>query len=439
MGNIQGGVGEIIRVNEPKQQKGGRKMKKHFFRTGSVVVACVFLTILLCGMAPQPAMAKDKIVFGVVEPLSGVMKDVGDRYLNAVQFSAKKINEKGGLLGKEVVVIGEDGALKPDIATRKATKLILEDNADVIMTGTGSHISLAMMKVAKKHNKIFLTYGTEAASITGSEFNENMFRCCLNTDQHSFAVMAYFAKYTKFKKFYILCQDYAFGREAADGFKKKLKTIPGAELLGEDYHPIGLKDFAPYISKVMASGAEVVLTGNYGQDLDNLLKTGAALGWKVITGNYFLDDDIRMQAVKEAAIGHVTADAYMLTIDTPANKAFIAEWHKEHKDRIGFQYPVLSMARCYWAVQWLGDVIKRAGSTDAAKIIKAWEGAEYEVPWGKVTMRACDHQMITPGVAGVIQAKSEFFPGLPYVGKPFIIPAEDITVPPAESGNPRCK
>ena len=255
-------------------------MKKHLFRTSSIVAACVLLTMVLCGMAPQPAMAKGKIVFGVIEPLSGVMKDVGDRYLNAVQFSAKKLNEKGGLLGKEVVVIGEDGALKPDISTRKATKLILEDKADVIMTGTGSHISLAMMKVAKKYNKVFLTYGTEAASITGSEFNENTFSC-FNTDQHSAAIMAYIAKYTKFKKFYILCQDYAFGREAAEGFKKKLKTIPGAELLGEDYHPIGLKDFAPYISKVMASGAEVVLTGNYGPDLDNLLKTGAALGWKV--------------------------------------------------------------------------------------------------------------------------------------------------------------
>jgi branched-chain amino acid transport system substrate-binding protein len=415
-------------------------MKRHFFRTGSIVAACVFLTTVLCTMVPHQAMAKGKIVLGVVEPLSGVMKDVGDRYLNAVQFSAKKLNEHGGLLGKEVVVIGEDGGLKPDISTRKATKLILEDKADFIMTGTGSHISLAMMKVAKRYNKVFLTYGTEAASITGSEFNENMFRGCLNTDQHSAAVMAYFAKHTKFKKFYILCQDYAFGREAAAGFKKKMNTIPGAELLGEDYHPIGLKDFAPYISKVMASGAEVVLTGNYGPDLDNLIKTGAALGWKCITGNYFLNDPIRMEAVKDAAIGSVTADSYMITIDTPANKAFVEEWHKVYKDReIGLQYPTLSVGRCYWAIQWLGDVIKKAKSTDAAKIIKAWEGAAFEMPWGKVTMRACDHQMITPGVVGVIQAKSEFFPGIPYVGKPFIIPAEDITVPPAETGNPRCK
>ncbi len=398
------------------------------------------LLALVCYLGVLPAgAAEDKIILGVCEPLSGVMKDVGDRYLDAVKFSAEQINKKGGILGKKVVVIAEDSQLKPDVATRKATKLILEDKADVIMTGTGSHIALAMMKVAEQYKKIFLTYGTEAASITGKEFNPYMFRACLNTDQHSFAIMAYFAKYTKFKKFYILCQDYAFGREAAEGFKKKIKTIPGAQLLGEEFHPIGQKDFAPYISKIMASGAEVVLTGNYGPDLDNLIKTGASLGWKCITGNYFLNDAYRMQVVKEAAVGHMTADSYMLTIDTPENKAFRDAWHEGHKGMdVGFIWPDLAMGRCYYAVQWLGDAIKKAGSADAEKVIKAWEGMDYNMPWGKVTMRACDHQMLTPGVAAVIEAKSEFYP-FPYGGKPVIIPAEEITVPPAETGNPRCK
>ena len=130
----------------------------------------------------------------------------------------------------------------------------------------------------------------------------------------------------------------------------------------------------------------------------------------------------------------------MVTIDTPAHKAFVEEWHKVFKDReLGYQYPVISMGRAYWAVQWLGDVIKKAKSTDVEKVVKAWEGAEFQMPWGKVTMRACDHQMITPGVAAVIQPKSTMFPGIPYIGNPSSIPADEITVPPAETGNPRCK
>ena len=87
-----------------------------------------------------------------------------------------------------------------------------------------------------------------------------MFRGCLNTDQHSAAVMAYFAKQTKFKKFDIRCQDYAFGREAAEGFKKKMNTIPGAVVLGEDYHLIGLRISAAY-QQGHGIGAEAVLNG----------------------------------------------------------------------------------------------------------------------------------------------------------------------------------
>ncbi len=408
-------------------------------RCGLLATLVTLLSLAMCLGVPPTYAADGKIVLGLCEPLSGVMKDVGDRYVDAVKFAVEEINAKGGVLGKKLEVVAEDSQLKADVATRKATKLILEDKADFVMTGTGSHICKALMKVAEQYKKICLTYGTESASTTGADFNPYTFRACLNTDQHSAAVIEYFAKHTKYKKFYILCQDYVFGWEAAEGYKKKLKSIPGAKLLGEDFHPIGQKDFAPYITKVMASGAEVVLTANYGPDLDNLIKTGASLGWKCVTGNYFLNDPLRMEVIKDAGIGSVTADCYMITIDTPENKEFVKDWHAAHKNMtIGFWYPDISMGRCYWSIRWLADVIKKAGSTDAQKVITAWEGMEYDVPWGKVTMRKCDHQMITPGVAAVIVAKSEYF-NFPYIGKPTIIPSGDITVPPAKTGNPRCK
>ena len=84
-------------------------------------------------------------------------------------------------------------------------------------------------------------------------------------------------------------------------------------------------------------------------------------------------------------------------------------------------------------------MIRKAGSTDAEQIITAWEGMSYDMPWGKVTMRACDHQMITPGAVAVVEPKSDFYPNLPFIGKAIIIPAEEITVPPGQTGNLRCK
>jgi branched-chain amino acid transport system substrate-binding protein len=289
---------------------------------------------------------------------------------------------------------------------------------------------------------INLSYGTEAAKITGSEFTPYTFRCCMNTDQHSAALVVYFAKkYPNFKNYYIICQDYAFGHEAAEGFRKKFEQVmpPDARVIGQVFHPLATKDFAPYISTIMASGAEVVLTGNWGTDLRLLLKQGHALGWKVKVGDYFLNDPLVTREVGEGAVGHVAADAYMITIDSPQNKAFLEKWRAKYKDAdLPYQYPTLSTGRAYYAVRFMAEAIKKAGSPDVESVIKAWEGMSYETAWGTVTMRACDHQMITPGVAAEVMPTSDIY-DFPYVGKPTIIPAEEITTPPDLTGNPRCK
>ncbi len=190
------------------------------------VFTFVIFTFLALAFVSPALMAEDKIVFGVIEPLSGPFKDVGDRYVNAVKFAVEQINAEGGLLGKKVVTIVEDNALKPAISTRKAKKLILKHGAKFIMTGTGSHNTLAIAKVAKKYKVINLSYGTEAAKITGSEFTRYTFRTCLNTDQHSAAIVIYMTKkFPELKKYYIICQDYAFGHEAAEGFRKKFEQV----------------------------------------------------------------------------------------------------------------------------------------------------------------------------------------------------------------------
>jgi branched-chain amino acid transport system substrate-binding protein len=296
-----------------------------------------------------------------------------------------------------------------------------------------------MSKVAEKYQKIFLIINSEAASITGKEFNPYVFRTTPTTGQRTSAIMSYLAKYTKYKKFYILCMDFALGREAGEGFKKNLNKVSGAQLVGEDYHPLMLKDFSPYVSKIIASGAEVVLTTNVGPDLSNLIKTGASLGWKAITAGGYLFDPVMMQDVKEAALGHLVFNHSLIDLDNPIQKKFVQDYREKFKDRDQVVYsPAFGGMDEYIGLQWLFDVIRRAGSTDSEKIIKVWEGASYNMPWGKVTMRACDHQIITSYKAGPIVRENRFF-SFPYTGKLVTIPEEDVTVPPAETGNPRCK
>jgi branched-chain amino acid transport system substrate-binding protein len=412
-------------------------MKKVEIFFPTILLALFACTFLFFGANPAGA-ADGKIVIGMVEATSGPFKASGERSVLADKYAVDEINAKGGLLGKQVELVVEDSAFKADVANRKATKLILEDKADFLLGSLGSHVVMATMKVAEKYKKVLICPNAEAASITGQEFNPYIFRTTPTTGQRTSATISYLAKNTKYKKFYIFCMDLSLGREAGEGFKKNLSKIPGAQLVGEDYHPIALKDFSPYVSKIISSGAEVVLTANYGPDLGNLIKSGAQLGWKAITAGGYLFDPVILQDVKEAALGHLVFNHTLIDLGNPVWKKFYQDFLEKHKDLDPVAYSPTIGVSSYYTLQWLFDVVKRAGSTDSEKIIKAWEGATYNMPWGKVTMRACDHQIITPYRGALIVRENEFF-SFPYTGKLVTIPEEEVTVPPSETGNPRCK
>jgi branched-chain amino acid transport system substrate-binding protein len=424
-------------LNVLKKSRKEIQMKRWGF-SGLMVLLGLFVCNMPIFLEIPAEAAEGKIVIGMIEPTSGAFKASGERSALSAKYAVDEINTKGGLLGKEVVLVVEDSLFKPDVAVRKATKLILEDKADFLTGSLGSHVVLAVMKVAEKYKKPFLVSNSEAASITGKDFNPYIFRTTPTTDQRSSAVVSYLARYTKSKKYYILCMDFSLGREIGDAYKQKVNKIPGAQLVGEDYHPLGLKDFSPYISKVIASGAEVILTGNYGPDLGNMIRAGGQLGCKAITAGGYLFDPVILQDVREAALGHLVFNHTLIDLGNPVWKKFYQDFSEKHKDLDKVAYsPVLGVSQ-YFTLQWLFDVIKRVGSTDSDKIIQGWEGASYNMPWGKVTMRACDHQILTLYKGAPIVRENDFFP-FPYTGKLVTIPEEEVTVPPAETGNPRCK
>jgi branched-chain amino acid transport system substrate-binding protein len=392
------------------------------------------------------------IKIGLLEPLSGPVAYIGESNVAGFRYGADRVNAGGGVLGRKIEVVPADSELKPDVATRRANDLVLGDKVDFLAVNTGSNIAKAVSQVASQAKKVFFSTGTEASELTGEEFFDTTFRCCLNTDMHSAQIAIYFAKLApqKYTKFYLLNQDYNFGRAAADGFKKKFNKIKTANqtIVGDEYHPLQkVQDFGPYVTKIMASGAEVVMTGDWGQDLRLFLQQGAALGWKVKVGNYFLDDPNVMQAVGKSALGQITADAYLCTVDTKENRAFIKDWRAKHPTApISYRFPTLTVARCANAVMWLGDVLKRAGGLETDKVVKAWEGSKFKTVWGvEVEMRACDHQMLTQGYVAEVMEPAKipadfryFGNDFPYIGPATLIPKDEMTVPPKETGNKRC-
>ncbi len=386
-----------------------------------------------------PAWAQDTVTIVQIDPLSGPMKSIGDMSVWGTQFAVDEINAAGGLLGKKVKLMPEDSQLKPDVAARKATKAIMTDGAQFIFQLTSTAIAQALMDVAEKNKVIYVNFGAESDFLTGAKFNKYSFRTCFTTTNRARAYAEFF-KTKPWRKFYLMNQDYAFGHAVADDFKAVMKKeILDHKIVGDDYAPIGTKDFGPYITKILASGAEIIFTGNYGVDLANLMKQGAQMGVKlpIRYATYFMDDDVQLPDIGQAAVGSFVNSTYLPTIDTPQNKAFLERWHKKFKDS-KHPWPAANLGYSYNGAMFFFEAVKKAKSFDPQAIMKAWEGMEYNSLVGKQIMRACDHQIMMPGPIGEIQAKSSLFP-FPFAGTPVMIPLDKVAVPIKETGNPRCK
>lgn len=356
------------------------------------VMSIFFMALMMALPVCAPA-ADDTIKIAAMEPLSGTFKDIGERYLEGVVYAVKVINESGGLLGKKVEVIPVDTELKPDVATRKAQNLILKDGVKFFTGGTGSSVGAAMEQLAEKQNVIMVTYGMAAASMTGEKCNKNFFRACANTDQQSYALAQLIGK-KGYKKVAIIAQDYSFGKEALSAFKKKLAQVnPSAQIVAELYHPAGTKDYAPYVSQLIAAKPDVIFTPNWGNDLSLLLKQGRPMGMKQKVFSYYINDEVTIEALGDdnLMIGNMGAEVYTLSIPTKKNEEFVAKFYKDK----GY-YPTWLRGKAYISTMFWAEAVKKAGTTDVAAVIKAWEGLTYDGPAGLWTMRACDHQVQTP-------------------------------------------
>jgi branched-chain amino acid transport system substrate-binding protein len=391
---------------------------------------CILFMALLLSLPMCATAAEDTIKIAAMEPLSGTFKDIGERYLDGVVYAAKVINESGGLLGKKVEVIPVDTELKPDVATRKAQNLILKDGVKFFTGGTGSSVGAAMQQLAEKQNVIMVTYGMAAASMTGEKCNKNFFRACANTDQQSFALAQLIGK-KGYKKVAIIAQDYSFGKEALSAFKKKLAQVnPSAVIVAELYHPAGTKDYAPYVSQLIAAKPDVIFTPNWGNDLSLLLKQGRPMGMKQKVFSYYINDEVTIEALGDdkLMIGNMGAEVYTLSIPTKKNQEFVAKFYKDK----GY-YPTWLRGKAYISTMFWAEAVKKAGTTDVEAVIKAWEGLTYDGPAGVWTMRACDHQAQMPLWYTEIVQKTKYFKHA------FEVPAgkaeaKDVEVPCAETG-----
>jgi len=298
-----------------------------------------------------------------------------------------------------------------------------------------------------------------------TNFNRYAFMPIMGTNQIGRGLAYYYGQIRKKeKKFYILCQDYMFGRGMADGFKLGLKEYyPEAQIVGEDYHKLFLTDYAPYITKIKASGAEVVYTGDWPPDSTNFVKQARQMGLTLPMANFhgwiFIQDVVELGV--EGSKGLVNLDQFEHsnpTFKSPGHIKIFKLWNDLWKTKWktppfnGRNYEIMQTEAAARIMQtyWLMSVIERARSVDPEKIIKVWEGDTYRTVTGKVMkMRACDHRSIQSlTVSEYVPPDQQkvtmnippyyWFKDISWAGMRHVIPAEKV-LPPMDQNLDRCK
>jgi ABC-type branched-subunit amino acid transport system substrate-binding protein len=365
--------------------------------------------------------------------MSGGMKAVSEQWTFGEMVAIEEVNAQGGLLGRKIELIIEDTQLKPEIAVSKAQKYLLDGKIDIII-GAGSNVVKPLQDLAKQYN-VLLVMAAHADVETEKNFNYNSVRLTWNTSMLARAIINYAAKYLPGrKKFYLLNQDYAYGRDFAANYKKELaRQIPEAQVVGEDYHPLMSKDLSPFLTKVKLSGADVILSSSWGLDVSVLIKQRLELGVKAIVLDPAVVDPTVIRENPEAAVGTHGCDTWFNTSTSKESLDFIESWKRivKHPDH---PLPTNTGAREYIATKFLLEGIKKAGSTEISKVAPALESVRMKSVLGDVYMRACDHQLIMPVQCISVEKKTP-----PYYGVPVTIPASITTIDEQDVDNPRCK
>lgn len=432
-----------------REKEGVMNKSEKFFKIYSLGL---ILTLILLGGLPLGASAADTIKIGVTDAYSGPIEHAGRMYLCGTRFAVDEQNAKGGLLGRKIELLEEDNEYKPDIAIRKAKKLIMEDGVDILGAGNSGAIAIVLNKLATDHKKIFINYGAMTDLVQGREFSRYGFRV-VQQNSNAYAAFGQFLSQKPYRRFYLLGPDYVHGHDSSKMFRKYLKQyVPDATVVGEDFHPIATKDFGPYITKVIAAKPDLVFLSSFPPDLPNFIKQARAMGLKKPFPfmSMFAVEPYVMNELKDDAVGLIYAHQFSLMVKTPEMESLINDYHAQHKNDKDFltwwPFPFIGQVITGWRMTFAA--IEKAGSLDPEKIIETFEGFQWQSPLGTTyTMRECDHQALLPMYVGVVSGEpNPYFNGsirpevnFPYEGPVTMFPIEEVAFPATPDYNPRCK
>ena len=347
------------------------------------------------------AIAADTIKIGYIDPLSGPFANVGEHGAREALLAIEGVNAAGGVLGgARFDLVTFDTKSSPQEALI-ALKQMTDQGIRFFFQGNGSNVAIALSDAVSKHNArnpdktiMFLNYGAVDPSLTNDKCSFWHFRFDADVDMKMQALTNYMAQQKSIKKVYLINQDYAFGQAVSKAARVMLtQKRSDVEITGDDLHPLGkIKDFAPYIAKIKASGADSVITGNWGNDLSLLVKAAKESGMKADFYTYYAGIVGSPTAIGQAGEDVRQVSMWHNNVGDPGSNALTEAYRKRFPDAKD-DYFFLSLKN---GVEMLAKAMNQAKSSDPATVGKALEGMKYRGVTGEVEMRADNHQLLQP-------------------------------------------
>ncbi len=366
-------------------------------------------TLLACALGAH-AQKGETVKIALIDPQTGLMGPVGNNQLKSWQFFAEKFTQSNPA-GVKFEVVGFDNKLSPAESLNNF-KAALDQGVRYIAQGNGSSVAGALIDAVSKHNErnpgkevIFLNYAAVDPDFTNSKCNYWHFRFDADTSMKMEAMTTFMKDQPDIKNVYLLNQNYSHGQQVARFAKENLsRKRPDVKIVGEDLHPLAqVRDFAPYVAKIKASGADTVITGNWGSDLALLVKAANEGGYTGKFYTYYTGVTGTPTALGTGGEGRVYQVAYQHYNMGGQMGKWAAEFQTKYKDD-------MYTGAIPLAYSALSEAMAKAKSTDPVKVAAAMEGLKYKGFNGEVEVRKLDHQLQQPLFVTVWQKAGGKFP-----------------------------
>ena len=360
--------------------------------------------VLMAGLmlGAGAAVAQNTIKVAFIGPFSGAVAASGDAWLKMLTYAMSNTNARGGALGKKFELVTFDDKFTPAEALI-ALKAATDQNISIIIGGIGSNVAGAMVEGVAKHNArnpdnraVYLNISALTTEFTEEKCDFWHFRFSGNVTMRVATMIRGMPQ--DVKTVFLMNQDYAYGQGVIADTKKFLALLrPDIKIVGEEMIPLQkIKDFSAYGPKIKASGAQALVTSNWGPDFNLLMKASIDGGLDVKFYTYSAHLNGAQRAMGEAGLNRAIAvleghDNMGAEMGNAAAEAWVKGWRATGAD---FDFPWVNF-QLTWDM--LAAALNKAGSTDALKIALALEGLEMPDLYGKPnTMRKADHQLLQP-------------------------------------------